>query len=278
MDKKTLEMIDACRPQAPADLEQPEVAPLRETLEHDAEAREAYDRLSRVDAALREAVRDVPVPNGLADRLLAALRADEAGSGRLPVSVEPALRERPSAEGVRSVAAAVPGRARTRGDKWKDALTVVVVLSLMLGLGAWQWWNKPSALSAEDVAGWIDAAQPELERVTWHDARQAPADRSMDVPSTRLSGLARGQWAACKIDGKEAFAYRWTRSQTELYVIRCATRARDFERRPPPYPQIDTGGRCVGVWADGGLLYVLVVRGPRPIERYSELVGQRIAA
>ena len=54
MDKKILEMIDACRPQAVADLAEPELAPLRETLEHDAKAREAYERLARVDEAMRE--------------------------------------------------------------------------------------------------------------------------------------------------------------------------------------------------------------------------------
>ncbi|MBI1901174.1 MAG: hypothetical protein HYS13_08705 [Planctomycetia bacterium] len=276
MDKKTLEMIDACRSQAPADLAQPELAPLRELLEHGAAARESCVRLARVDAALREAARDVPVPDGLADRLLAALRADAIDQP--PVSLEPALCDRPKPDAEGSVDRA-PTRARlTRREIWESIVTVAVVVSLVLGLGNWLWQNRPGELSAEAVADWIDNAQPQIESLAWNDPRRPPADAALDVPSSRLSDLARGQWAACTIDGKEAVAYRWTRSQTELYVIRCATRTRDFENRPPPYPQIDTGGRCVGVWASDGLLYVLIVRGPRPIERYSELVGQRIAA
>ena len=71
-DEEIQQAIDACRPGSD-DLQQPEMAALAEAIRRDPDVRRRYECSQQFDALVRGPFRDVPVPDGLADRLLAAV-------------------------------------------------------------------------------------------------------------------------------------------------------------------------------------------------------------
>ena len=73
-DVHILEAIEACRPGS-NDLSDPGLAFLATELAARAELDDAYERLQRLDAMLAVAFKDVPVPEGLGQRILARLAA-----------------------------------------------------------------------------------------------------------------------------------------------------------------------------------------------------------
>ena len=83
-DERIAEAIEAYRP-GRDDPSDPALAPLVERLAADAELALKHQRLQRLDAALGEAIRDVPVPEGLCQRILDRLglgREDSAAANR----------------------------------------------------------------------------------------------------------------------------------------------------------------------------------------------------
>ena len=66
------DVLEACRPDR-GDLEDPHFAPLADRLASDPELEERLRQMQHVDAVLGAAFHDVPVPDGLQERLLARL-------------------------------------------------------------------------------------------------------------------------------------------------------------------------------------------------------------
>lgn len=77
--RTALERLDAVRPGSD-DLSGPEMAGLADALAGDAELRAEFDRRRGWDREIASAIRDVPVPDGLKDRLLARLAMPEPAS------------------------------------------------------------------------------------------------------------------------------------------------------------------------------------------------------
>ena len=73
-DERIVEAIEAYRP-GRDDPSDPALAPLVERLAADAELARKHQRLQRLDSVLSEAIRDVPVPEGLCQRILDRLDA-----------------------------------------------------------------------------------------------------------------------------------------------------------------------------------------------------------
>lgn len=78
-DQSIQQAIDACRPGGD-DLLLPEVDFLAEAVRTDPEVRRTYERSQQFDAAVGLAFRDVPVPSGLAERLLSAVETSAVSS------------------------------------------------------------------------------------------------------------------------------------------------------------------------------------------------------
>src|SRR5690349_13499570 len=79
------EQIDACRPGS-RDLAAPELAELSRALELDADVAAEFARSQTFDGAVTRALVDVPVPERLVDRLLAAVA--DASSAEPPRAAE----------------------------------------------------------------------------------------------------------------------------------------------------------------------------------------------
>lgn len=75
MDRKTaLDILEVARPNS-ADTEDPRLAAALDALSSDEVGRQALERMQELDRQLADAVQDVPVPEGLEQRLLASLAA-----------------------------------------------------------------------------------------------------------------------------------------------------------------------------------------------------------
>lgn len=86
MDRRTaLERLDAVR-LGSDDLSEPEMAGLRDALAADGDLRTEFDRRHDWDRGIAAAVRDVPIPIGLKDRLLTRLASAEAVAPPRPTS------------------------------------------------------------------------------------------------------------------------------------------------------------------------------------------------
>jgi len=93
-DPRLLEAIEACRPGSD-ETSDPEMVLLAAELARHPELDRLYRRVQKIDRAIGDAFRDVPVPSGLADRLLARLGVS-ASSGQEPaVEGQPAAQEPP---------------------------------------------------------------------------------------------------------------------------------------------------------------------------------------
>lgn len=258
-DERLLEAIEACRPGSD-DLADPALTDLADQLETDPELRELYERLQRVDGRLAAVFADVPVPEGLAQRIidrLAVARAERAASAG-----EEEATETSAPQPVTPVAPRPPRLSR----RWLLAAGGLVTVAAGLLTAVWI-FNRPPQYTEQAV---LDAAwglfskdeSPEqghlLSDLDHPPAADYPISREVfRMPGTRwrsISGfLGRGGVAydLPEPDGTP---------RATLYVVRLTVP--DVGAKAPPLrPQRDTGGYCVAAWQEGELLYVLVVRG-----------------
>jgi len=252
-----LEGIDACRPGSD-DLHASDLTFLADELARDPQSRELYDRVQQVDAAVAAAFSDVPVPEGLAARILARLPAPQAksapsddpqsASARTSTALPSPVSRRFSR---RSLAAAAIGMAVAAG------VALVVV-------------NLPSGpeVNQDNVA---DLAREFYQAERRHPpglgllVQQQPAPRGYplstsvlvpgDVRWRRVSGLF----------GRDGVAYDLPNAGggqvlATLYVVPIPSTLTGL-RNTPPYPPATTAGVAIGAWQEKQKLFVLVVNG-----------------
>ena len=205
------------------------------------------ERLKRFDARLKAAVWDVPVPEGLDQRLLerlAAARAEEAP--------QPAITAPPASISRRRLLWAASAVA-----------TSAVVLIAVLGLN-----RQPAETPSMVVASAVQFFGAELPGPLHQMSEPPPSDYpfSRDVLPT-----AQVRWRP--IDGflgVSGVAYDLSGPgdpRATLYVVfRTAAGLGDV---PPSDPMSTTAGRSAAAWQTDGLVYVLVVEGDsRDYQRY----------
>ena len=258
-DPRFLEAMEACRPESD-DLKDPALAFLADRLAADSQLKDVFQRLQCLDAKFAEAFRDVPVPDGLADRITARLAADRGPGGALPEEHQTGETGVPG-----PIAQVLKPRKRLSRRRLLAATAGVavaasVVVALVVGNGGqpvrqpeevWQGardfferdWEEPSELVA--------TSQPPA-------AYPAGADFGIsNFPQIRWRQI-RGFLGECKgvaYDMEPPGSPRAT-----LYVVKCKVPGLSFSA-PPFAPSSTTGGRSIGAWQTGGLLYVLVVEG-----------------
>jgi hypothetical protein len=253
------EAIDACRPGSD-DIHLPELAGLAERLLVDPRLAEAFERVQRFDTRLAEALDDVPEPEGLQARLLAALaaaRGDERGAAGAPSVVQPAAAREESAAPKNVSTLPLPGRR----SHW--AWTVAAVAAGLL-VGAWLAWPT-SRLTAQTLPlaaqQWFLAF--DLTSAPWQDG----AAQGYPFPARELAAPA-ARWAAVRTaEGYHLAAYDVSlpSAPAVLFVLRGGPRG--LPTRPPAAPQLATGAQSVAVWQAGGATYALVVQGGPAIYR-----------
>jgi len=220
------------------------------------------NRLQGFDLRLAAALHDVPVPTGLADRLLARLHAGENSPGRAgaPMASVLPLVERPA-----------PARRIAIGRRtWMAASAAAVVL--ITAAGAWLFFRPEAqpADAAELAATWYAALNN--PSISWAASGSGPSGfqvpNSIRVPARRWTSVG-------KIVGAQGVAYDLGGAgrTAVLFVVRMPSDA-SLPSRPPVSPQMSTG-LTIGVWQSGELRYVLVVFGD--VRAYRDLIDSNPA-
>jgi hypothetical protein len=271
-ERNLYDAIEACRPGS-RDHVAPELDWLARELERNPAAREYYERVQRADAAIVAAIADVPVPTGLAERLLAGLAAgrQDENAASDPAAPMPASLQR---------SVAIAGTThRTR--RWLVLTAAACVVALVAGgvpLALLLWGPQPPTVAQliDEVTradGWIDQA---IAGQSWEgNLSLAPTERAADDENLRYDPFA-FQVLPNRFDD-EAVVYQIpapANARALLFVTQCRSDDEMLGTAPPVVPQNDTGGWSIGVWQRDGLVYVLAVEGDpqlyRGLIRYQE--------
>ena len=253
MDRSEIrEAMDACRARSD-DLRLPDLAPLAERLASDTAARRLFDRLQRFDRQISNATLDVPVPAGLAERILA--RVQIASGNSTAVASNDAVDNAPCPAPVTE-----PNRRRMGRRGWilaAVAASVAVAVSFAL-------WPRPTELTADELLshGGDWAKQLWKQPTNWRPL----AAGQREVPNYPLAApivVSPSRWAdVARLSESNAVAYDLTTGGGQraiLFVIREAEI--ECNPTPPIRPQSSTEGLMIGCWRAQGVVYVLVVEG-----------------
>ena len=242
-NRRLIEAIEACRPQSD-DLSQPDLAFLAAQLAGNAQLKEAFARIQKTDAVIGRAFRDVPVPEGLADRLL--VRLAEARQIEATEVLARRFRHRLAILGAAALAVAA-----------------AIFLSFLPNL-------RTHAFSLVQIQANVMARfQADLERKPLGQPVSPSAllkafPVSRDVVAT--SGM---RWRDVSgLLGGKAIAYDLALPNgtcATLYVVRLRSGFPPLPNIPPSTPTPMTQRRSIAVWQsatpNGGLLYILAVDG-----------------
>lgn len=249
-----IEQVEACRPGSD-DLRDEAFSLAAERIAHSGEARRLFERVQRSDTNIAIAFHDLPVPEGLADRLLAALGAASPavapGEATSPATV--ALAAKPT-----------PRRLWLR-------LAVAASLLAILG-GAWAIVGQLAPYSNQQCLAAVAQASAKLQADRWTSIKTTPAPASRR-PLTRLFGSVKGWQPAALLGDDQAVAYRFTNGAT-LLVCQPRKQLPPLPTAPPAVPQQkaqQSSGTHIGMWQADGLVHVLVMSGP--IEEYRRMTG-----
>lgn len=263
--------LEACRPDR-QDERLPEVAAAlaNTSPERVAKARRAIEGFDR---AVRTAIRQAPVPEGLAQRVLARVALAEESllrnAATLPTEAGE-LRLPPPGE---RTAAIVLTDSRVRRRPLFALMVgggLAIAASLLIALMAWP-------------RGTVDVAALQTQASEFYRADKQHVLAAGDAFPTALGGVAAGKvagWHPIKLFDRHGFGYdladRRTRSKGALYVLPLSS-----WRGPKlsglnavPLPQ-STSGTTVAIWVDDTSAYVLVVEGG--MSAFSSFLPQRVA-
>jgi len=226
------EKMEACRP-GHDDLDNPELAGLAAEIAVRRDLENRFARLQRLDGALADAIQEVPVPDGLAGRLMAAL----------PLAGEPAA------------------FAHRHVRPWWFAAALAVAALVLVLVSIWQSarsvpWTATAVLE-EAVAlfsnGGQEAGRPISDSSPPHALPLSPAVHAWPQASWHsISGFLDRNGVAYDLTSG-----RGTRAT--LYVVKRTVAGLPDE--PPSRPALGTGNCTAAAWQEGSLLYVLVVQG-----------------
>jgi len=269
--KAIKDAVDACRPGAD-DTSLPEMSALAEILRDDEQVRRWYDRTQRTDAAVGRAFRDVPVPEGLSERLLDAVqKASYESAEESPSFIHEVVTEDTNADSADGVA--VPASRRKR---WKRvAMIGVSVAAIVMVCVALLRPGSQEIVSGElpdELKEWIWATAPASD---WSgNVREAPVRDNTHDAAIRGAAL---RWCIAKTRyDSETVVYDVSRpgGGRSAYVFCIRTGGRSVALPNVLPPQWTTGGVAVGAWLRGGMLYVLAVKGGE--REYQNYVGPQV--
>jgi len=234
-DERILHAIEACRPGSD-DVADPALEFLAAELDADPQLAELYDRLQQLDSKLAAAFREVPVPEGLEQRLLDRLATAEAAS---PVSPRP---KRVSRRWLLAGSAAV---------------TVAAAVLVAVGIGIPGPDDDGEQAVLDEGIRFFNKESAELGVLLADKAPPSgyPISRAVlrlpEIRWRRIEGFA----------GRNGVAYDLSRGgvRATLHVVK--PQVAGLPTRAPASPMRSTGQRSASAWNEGGVLYVLVVHG-----------------
>jgi hypothetical protein len=242
--------MDCCRPDL-RDLTDEQAQELNRAWQREPALHRYWLAVRAWDAALSDALARTPVPDGLQDQLLAAVRTAAPAPG------EPAAAAARDAD----VRRPAPESPRVRARRWATAVAAsLLATSAVLALALWFAWPRDTLTAAQvvdDARNWL----AHLDTDAWRTS--APP-----VDTFPLDGTLRAElvgWQPCAtLPGADSMAYQASippdRTAAVLFVVRSRL-GRQLPALPPTTPDATTGNLCIGVWKADGFLYVLVVPG-----------------
>ncbi len=267
MERRIIEGIEVCRPGSD-DLQSPELVDVAQCVEFGSQARAVYERAQKWDASVSRAMEQVEVPAGLAERILAALGQQSAPSESFDRAVAGAQSVEADAN-----AAITP---RPAGSPWSRrqwlAAASVVAATLLVAVFASQYFRAGNELAPDEMVDtWLAGLSPH-----WNEMQDVPRGFVLPVSlTTEPSGWQRFRGA----DGVRGVAFRLVRANVGNAVLLVTRLSSPIApNSPPSLPQSTTGGKSIGYWRSGQLLYVLVVEGTeREYRTYVNAAGSPVA-
>jgi len=259
-DPRIVEAMESCRPGSD-DVSNPAMEPLRRRMSESPELAKTYQRLQRLDQALADAFCDVPVPEGLQDRILARLAA--AGARQSPC-VGSLSRE------VEKGSVHETGSRRDWNRRWligacTVAAAAALVLGVLLDLQRSVEYSKPDMLNmaieyfindpregGQPIGGPV---QPPAEFPFSRALKAifAPGEACFREMRWRVvQGFLNRAGVAYDLVGRRGVS-------ATVYVARCSVDGLTAD--VPLRPMLSTGQSSASAWQEGSLLYVLVVDG-----------------
>lgn len=282
LDSELRRAIDACRPAAldpnGSDWKLPETARAAGQIACDRKLAEIRERVEKLDTAFASACQQVPVPEGLANRLLAALEVAPTGGPVGSVDGAEMAASRRVRFTLRGPGAAVSSWRRPRlGRRPHNRRQLVLgrrrvvggalgIAAVLVGFGLWFGFHPPPLEYEDALAQALDYYEHDSrERGTPLTDDDSPLVSFPPFPSVKMD-----RWTTVwrpldeTLWGRTGVAYdlRSGGVRATLYVVRDSAWAVRLKRLPPtPGPPNQTGGRSATIWSSGGLVYVLVVNG-----------------
>jgi hypothetical protein len=160
------EQIDACRPGS-NDLALPELAELAKAVERTPALAEELARSQQLDFKVAAALHDLPVPAGLAERLLAVAESKmPAPEVNLPLAI--------------SESGATSARSRRRSRRrWLLAGGSLALVAL-LALSAYPWLRTVHVVAREELGGQAAQWLQQLPTNSWQAANRLPPNVAID--------------------------------------------------------------------------------------------------
>jgi len=287
-DQEIQEAMDVCRPGG-EDLRQPEMAALAEAIRNDPEIRRRFERSQRFDAAVMNMFRNIPVPEGLEGRLLAAIEAADIPAAEA-LSELGALYGSDSSPGPASILPGALAVARSSGSdiqisgasrdlrRKRRRIGAIVTAGLAAAAALVGFVLIPYFGAAEpraddrlpgEVLAWMDA----VVRQGWKTDLQT--DQLRARPLDRAVRANPQRWCSIPTPyDSQTVVYDLAPREGDLALVFCMrSRVRNstLPEIPPWNAFSATGGLTLGVWRHGDMVYVLVVRGGT--RRYRELIA-----
>lgn len=276
--------IDACRPVplgAPVeDLNQPELEFLADLFAVNPQDRERLARSQKFDRRIQSQLSEVPVPEGLASRILGAL--DQGTDTNVAASSRDALNEaladRSSAGGeVRPAVSIQP----TSSLKWLVGGAIAAAIAFLVV----SMLQTPQPLLVDDVhsaaQAWakqqngvktIPVEGPELQELITNYPLSQLISGAVRTSASKLSNFLERQGAVYTLTAPD-------NSRAELLVVRLESEEEQTDipiGRPKKNP-FNTQGLSMLAWREEGLLYVLVVPDGEvnrdPVQQFLDLDG-----
>ena len=245
-DERIAEALEACRPGS-KDLAEPELALLALRLETDPELADVFERLQCMDSRLTLAFHDVPIPEGLEDRLLARLAAEK----EKPRTIS--RRRLLAAGGLAAIAAGLLVAVWLGGSRGEEVTEQYVL---------------------DEAIRWSEA--PLGEHGLLIAEKLPPAGYPFSTVVAAMRGV-RWRWVDDFL-GRSGVAYDLPcpgDARATLYVLSDPVEGLDIQPSLRPFT---TGGCSASAWCENGLLYVLVVQGdPATYQRCLRLPSGPIA-
>lgn len=263
MQDNIRQQIEACRPGSD-DLQLPEMAAAAEQVRRDPAVSDIYEQTQAWDALVAEAFADVPVPDGLQERLLARLAEEAPESQEIAITIgATAPAERAGtvdrAGTIDRAAKPAAGKQVVTGKTLALAAGAVAIGLALLLLVALIPNRQP--LDEQQI---LEMVQASPVATNWNeDFSLAPHPFSDDV-----AAVPEGWQYAADLPDRQAIVFNLGPRAT-LHVFAPAAPVQGLPLSPPQSPQ-SSSGKIAGAWTSGGLVYVLSVEGRR--ERYQSFI------